>query len=323
MSIQNKSGINLCLQVSVWCPVASIELRYTDIYHDYLLAGRSNPGIARQRSVESPVYADTAYDTELNRPWPQGSGPFADRKSDGKNRLPFDFDYAHHPSSYRKTSITAEQRIAAAASWEAWNKKKFGAPPKSVFEDFPTAPWVYRALCEHILGGAQNLKNMRCLEPACGRMYSSDALWEYFGSVRSSDIGEYGFGARYNFLNKDYPGDSFDWVITNPPFSRWEDFALEALRVASRGVAFLGPLNMLCTLQRFNRLYQANPLSMVCGMVERIQIRDELVVEKSGQTLEYAWFIWMKQPDSKINFRFQVPPCREVLEQPADYIYRV
>lgn len=82
-------------------------------------------------------------------------------------------------------------------------------------DDFPTPPWATRALVEHVIG-AENVRSMTCLEPACGRGYMSRPLAEYFLSVDSADAYPYGFGAIRDFLTHPYEGHSHDWVITNP-----------------------------------------------------------------------------------------------------------
>ena len=60
----------------------------------------------------------------------------------------------------------------------------------------------------------------------------------YFRKVVSSDIHGYGFGSVKNFLDKSYK-NSFDWVITNPPFRLAEEFFNAANNVATNGVALL------------------------------------------------------------------------------------
>ena len=44
------------------------------------------------------------------------------------------------------------------------------------------------------------------------------ALGEYFSEVKAHDIFDYGFGTVADFQKAGHPANSFDWVITNPPF---------------------------------------------------------------------------------------------------------
>ena len=53
--------------------------------------------------------------------------------------------------------------------------------PQDSPDDFPTPPWATRALAEHIIEEKPSLKNMTCLEPACGAGHMAKPLSEYFG----------------------------------------------------------------------------------------------------------------------------------------------
>src|SRR4051794_30115552 len=92
------------------------------------------------------------------------------------------------------------------------------AEAKDSLDDFPTPPWATRALIEHVIGEKDALAKMTCLEPACGVGHMAKVLREYFGDVRCSDIHPYGYGEVRDFLTGPYPANSYDWVITNPPF---------------------------------------------------------------------------------------------------------
>ena len=51
---------------------------------------------------------------------------------------------------------------------------------KNSLDDFPTPPWATRALVEHVIVSKNSLREMTCLEPACGRGHMSVALAPYF-----------------------------------------------------------------------------------------------------------------------------------------------
>src|SRR4051812_39001125 len=105
-------------------------------------------------------------------------------------------------------------------------------------DDFPTPPWATRALVEHVLD-KEPLGDLTCLEPACGAGHMAKVLKEYFGEVHASDALDYEYGFTRDFLAEPYGSETFDWVITNPPFRLGEEFVLGALDVARRGVAIL------------------------------------------------------------------------------------
>jgi hypothetical protein len=139
------------------------------------------------------------------------------------------------------------------------------ASPKDALDDFPTPPWATRALAEYVMAPQGT-----CLEPACGRGHMSAALAEYFDKVMSSDIFDYGFGSVADFLNSTYDADSFDWVITNPPFNLAEEFIVRSMKIARRGVAMLTRTVFIESVERYNGLFKDNRPSRVAQFVERV-----------------------------------------------------
>src|ERR1039458_4492070 len=96
--------------------------------------------------------------------------------------------------------------------------------PDDSLDDFPTPPWATRALIEHVLTEHKPLlRNLTCLEPACGAGHMAKVLKEYFREVGSWDIFNYGYGGVRDFLTYPYEESSWDWVITNPPFNLGEE----------------------------------------------------------------------------------------------------
>ena len=139
---------------------------------------------------------------------------------------------------------------------------------KDSLDDFPTPPWATRSLLEYVISN-EDLKSLSCLEPACNRGYMSKALEEYFGNVVSSDVYDYGFGQKKDFLKQTYKENSFDWVITNPPFKLAESFVFEGLKVAKRGVAILARTVFIESVGRYERLFKINSPSKFAQFVER------------------------------------------------------
>jgi len=183
-------------------------------------------------------------------------------------------------------------------------------------DDFPTPPWATRALMEHVLK-IKNVNNMNCREPACGRGYMSRVLEEYFQKVYSSDIKNYGYGSKEDFILSSNIFNT-DWLITNPPFIKAEDFILKGLNSVSKGVAVLLRTVFLESIGRYNRLFLKYPPTYVAQFVERVPIVKGRVDPKALSATGYAWFIW----DKSINEQTKViwiPPCRKKLEKKCDY----
>ncbi|HBF31681.1 SAM-dependent methyltransferase [Rhizobium sp.] len=185
-------------------------------------------------------------------------------------------------------------------------------------DDFPTPPWATRALIENIIG-KNNVRNLSCLEPACGRGYMSRPLSEYFCSVESADAFHYGFAPVRDFLSYPYQSLSHDWVITNPPFRLAEDFVHRSLIVAKKGVAILARTVFLESVGRYNTIFNNNPPTIFAQFSERVPMVKGRVDAKASTATGYAWFIWEKEKIGVSPTLTWVPPCRRKLEQQGDY----
>lgn len=186
-------------------------------------------------------------------------------------------------------------------------------------DDFPTPPWATRALIEHVLG-PEDAKSFSCLEPACGRGYMSRPLAEYFASVDSSDAYPYGFATIRDFLTSPYRRNSYDWVITNPPFRLAEEFVHQALDVARVGIAILARTVFLESIGRYETIFQHKPPSVFAQFSERVPMVKGRVDQKASTATGYAWFIWSKAETPTGPRLTWIPPCRKLLERPRDYL---
>jgi hypothetical protein len=189
---------------------------------------------------------------------------------------------------------------------------------KDSLDDFPTPPWATRALLKHIIETDNNLSELTALEPACGRGHMAQALREYFSYVHASDIHDYGFGQKANFLSNLYPAEGYDWVITNPPFRLAEDFIYRAMPIARRGVAVLVRTVFIESVGRYNRLFSQLPPTVVAQFAERVPMVKGRVDKKASTATGYAWIVWEKNNCHNPRLAW-VPPCRKSLEKESDY----
>jgi hypothetical protein len=180
-------------------------------------------------------------------------------------------------------------------------------------DDFPTPPWATRALAEYVIE-PQGI----CLEPACGRGHMSAALAEYFDDVISCDIFDYGFGNVADFLKSTYEADSFDWVITNPPFILAEQFIVRSMKIARRGVAMLTRTVFIESEGRYERLFKDNPPSRHAQFVERVPMLEGRLDRHATTATAYAWLVWQKDRLGSCELVW-IPPCRKKLERDKDY----
>jgi hypothetical protein len=189
---------------------------------------------------------------------------------------------------------------------------------KDSLDNFPTPPWATRALLEKILNH-NDFSNQSCLEPACGAGHMSKVLDEYFNNVTSSDFYNYGYGKNIDFTQSLYINESYDWVITNPPFKLAEKFIDEALKVARVGVAVLVRTVFLESIGRYQRLFNITPPSCVAQFSERVPIVKGRLDIKASTATGYAWCIWEKNLSIEPRLKW-IEPCRKKLEKKTDYL---
>lgn len=214
--------------------------------------------------------------------------------------------------------------------------------PHDSLDDFPTPPWGTRALIEHVIR-KYPVPMGSVWEPCCNRGYMAKPAREYFGSVYATDIFDYGWDgmdAQADFL---FPStvspEPMDWVLFNSPFNMAEEFIAKALTVARIGVAAFVRTSFLEGVGRYERIYSAQPPTIVAQFAERIILtkgilRDpsklywdaEAIDPKTGKkgvwkkpstATSYCWLVWV--PTLNRKPMQWIPPCRSQLERPGDY----
>ncbi len=189
-------------------------------------------------------------------------------------------------------------------------------------DDFPTPPWATRALMErvlpHALGHDWAPSFLTAWEPACGRGVMADVLREYFRFVQASDLYTYGHShSGWNFITKGAP-ETYDWIITNPPFGRkTTPFILRALDLARIGVAMFLRLQSLETIERHERIFKPYPPTLVAFFVERVNLCKGRWAPNGSTATAYVWVVWVKGRSPMAPF--WIPPGqRRVLTKSDD-----
>jgi hypothetical protein len=147
----------------------------------------------------------------------------------------------------------------------------------------------------------------------------SVALAPYFGDVASFDVFDYGFGGIADFLKSKHAQQSFDWVITNPPFRLGEEFVNRSMRIARCGVAMLTRTVFIESVGRYERLFKLNPPSRVAQFTERVPMVKGRIDKKASTATGYAWLVWEKDHLNGRTELVWIPPCRKTLEREGDY----
>jgi hypothetical protein len=146
----------------------------------------------------------------------------------------------------------------------------------------------------------------------------SKVLKEYFRRVQSSDAFSYGYGEMRDFIKQPYDADTFDWVITNPPFRLAEEFVRLAMPIARKGVAILARTVFLESIGRYEGIFRDAPPTKFAQFVERVpMVRGRLDIKATTAT-GYAWLVWERGARDEPRLTW-VPPCRKDLERKSDY----
>jgi len=139
-------------------------------------------------------------------------------------------------------------------------------------------------------------------EPACGQGHIAKLLGvdcsdeDYY----ASDIVDRGFGDVCDFLSPlkdDYKNlKKINTIITNPPFSLFQEFAERALKIAQEKVILFGKIQALEGQKRATFL-ENSPLKVVYVFKRRINpLRNGNPVDENGKkwasTMAFAWYVW-------------------------------
>lgn len=160
-----------------------------------------------------------------------------------------------------------------------------------------------------------DFSNMSILEPCAGGGHMLNDILEYTKqfmntTVIATDIHSHDkilpylqieAGEEFDFLGDEYPYDSVDWIIMNPPFATIEPFTLRALEIARTGIIMFGRLQYLEGSGRYDNIFKNNPPSDVYVYVDRVQCWKEGIKPEGSSAQAYAWFIWDKADKTGIT----------------------
>lgn len=163
------------------------------------------------------------------------------------------------------------------------NRKKEKDRPESDFYETPySLTWKLIELNEFD-------KNNTILEPSCGNYAISSQLIKNNFIVEATDL-KYG----NNFFNLD---KKYKYIITNPPFSQFDNFVLKAKDISEK-FAFIGKVNFFGAYNRtINNIWKN--LKSIYIFNRQIDYRGE--INEKGHfyvgNLVTGWFVWDKNWD--------------------------
>lgn len=191
--------------------------------------------------------------------------------------------------------------------------------PHDSLDDFPTQPWATRALIEYVLK-PDRVRDLTAWEPACNRGHMAKPLGEYFKTVRSTDIHDYGWEGQESvedFLFADLEKQA-NWIITNPPFRLAEQFIDRAFKVRGwLGTAMIVRTSFLESVGRYQNLFSIRPPTLIAQYSERVPMVKGRLTATGSTATSYCWLVWQRDT---LGTRFVwIPPCRKLLEREGDY----
>lgn len=144
-------------------------------------------------------------------------------------------------------------------------------------DDYPTPDWCVELICDEIKWDIPQ----SFLEPCAGDGRINRIVKEYGRSdldIMSCEIQD---GCDY--LTTKF--DNLDLIVTNPPFSKAQEFLEKSLSEADC-VIYLLRLNYLGSLKRYE-FWNKNPASHIFVLTPRPSF-----VNGGTDATEYAWFVW-------------------------------
>ena len=181
------------------------------------------------------------------------------------------------------------------------------------FDYFGTPAWATRSLMRYLIKKRPycEIGLSTVIEPACGQGHMSRPLSEYFKTVISSDIQDFGYGDVEYFLYPSFQKKA-QWVISNPPFVLADQFIQKSLDLCTVGCAFLVRSAFAEGIKRYNDLFSVNPPSFRLQIVEGVVMSKGATrapdqnywCEKSqkfkrpSSATSYEWMVWLKDENA-------------------------
>jgi hypothetical protein len=163
--------------------------------------------------------------------------------------------------------------------WSADRRKRNEVEDAALLQFFPTPSHAVELLLKKI-----QFEGL-ILEPACGKGNISKVLLASGYHVRSSDLGNHGYGEEeidFFTLSEAVPN-----IVTNPPFGDTPKWIRRCLKLAEKKVALLLPIEMLGGKARYE-IFRTRPPRLVFVLLDRISFKNDR--KKYHQTC--AWFVW-------------------------------
>jgi len=149
---------------------------------------------------------------------------------------------------------------------------------------------------------AQLLMDVETFQPviwecACGEGHLAEEFKKAGYRVMASDLIDRGYGVQYDFLTCDAPPIPNCDIITNPPYSKAQEFVEHALDISKDGtkIAMFLKIQFLETKGR-KKLFEKYPPKTVYVSSSRLHcaMNGEFERFAKSNAICYAWYVWRK-----------------------------
>lgn len=144
------------------------------------------------------------------------------------------------------------------------------------------------------------------LEPCVGGGHMAEAILQYIAEKGQTGVKLIGTDVKdrnfrndswslsygHDFLSDEYPFDSADIIIMNPPYSILEPFMIRALEIAKEKCIMLGRIQALEGEGRYENIYIDNPPTDIYQYVDRIQCWRNGEEPTGSSAQGYTWLVW-------------------------------
>ena len=151
-----------------------------------------------------------------------------------------------------------------------------------------------------------DFSNKTILEPCVGGGHMAEAILDYIITNNQKSVKLIGTDYKdrdwrndswslsygHDFLDDDYPFNSADIIIMNPPYSILEPFMIRALDIAKEKVIMLGRMQALEAEGRYENIYINNPPTDIYQYVDRIQCWKNGEEPTGSSAQGYVWLVW-------------------------------
>lgn len=183
---------------------------------------------------------------------------------------------------------------------ERAEKDYYATPTAEVYNILDTLNYNFdnKTILDPCVGGGHMMEGIinYCTTKGANNFKLIGTDIQYRGYVSDQVRTEYGL----DFLADDYPHDSIDIVVMNPPYSTLEPFIIRGLEVAKDKLIVLCRTQVLEGVGRYVNIFQQNPPTKVYQYINRISCwRNGIQLPTASSAQAYCWLVWDKAANTQ------------------------